>query len=150
MIILFQHLNWCSNSCWLLFNNNKQHHRISIPSYTFGVEQRLHLLLSGDDLFECQAKSSMLDQVYMVMIIIHVLVLLHDFELSPTRPTLWCLLHRCLFHLYLPKYYHTRCSWWWLLYYIVSIAIMVHVISIHVISILCLLLFALVVLYILQ
>ena len=33
MIIIFQHLNWCSNSCWLLFNNNKQHHRISIPQY---------------------------------------------------------------------------------------------------------------------
>ena len=52
MITIFQHLNWCSNSCWLLFNNNKQHHWVSIPSYTFDFEQRVHLLLSGDDIFE--------------------------------------------------------------------------------------------------
>jgi len=75
-----------------------------------------------------QVKSRVLDQVYMVMIILHFLVLLHDFELSHTRLPLWCLLHRCLFHLYLPTPYHIRCSWWWLLYYIVSIAIMIHVI----------------------
>ena len=77
-----------------------------------------------------QVKPRVLDQVYMVMIILHFLVLLHDFELSPTRPPLWCLLHRCLFHLYLPTPYHLRCSWWWLLYYIVSIDIIIHVISI--------------------
>jgi len=35
-----------------------------------------------------RANSRTFDQVYMVMIIIHILVLLHDFELSPTRPTL--------------------------------------------------------------
>ena len=44
MIIIFQHLNWCSNNCWLLFNNNKQHHRVSTPSYTFDFEQRVHPL----------------------------------------------------------------------------------------------------------
>ena len=88
------------------------------------------LMIQFPFLLLIQVKSRVLDQVYMVMIILHVLVLLHDFELSPTRPPLWCLLHRCLFHLYLPTPYHIRCSWWWLLYYIVSIAIMIHVISI--------------------
>ena len=86
------------------------------------------LMIQFPFLLLIQVKSRVLDQVYMVMIILHVLVLLHDFELSPTRPTLWYLLHRCLFLLYLPTPYHIRCSWWWLLYYIVSIAIMIHVI----------------------
>lgn len=86
------------------------------------------LMIQFPFLLLIQVKSRVLDQVYMVMIILHFLVLLHDFELSPTRPPLWCLLHRCLFHLYLPTPYHIRCSWWWLLYYIVSIAIMIHVI----------------------
>jgi len=64
------------------------------------------------------------------------LALLHNFDLSPTRPTLWCILNCCLCHLWLHTPYHIRCKWWWLLYYVVSIA--------NMISILCLLHIALV------
>ena len=75
-------------------------------------------------------ESRVLDQVYMVMIILQVLVLLQDFDLLPTGSTLWCLIHRCLYHLCLSTPYHIRWYWWWLLYYVVFIAIMIPVISI--------------------
>ena len=172
MIIIFQHLNWCSNSCWLLFNNNKQHHRISIPSYTFVFGQRVHLLLNGGNNFRMVSPTSTLYQpswsfctsVVLVMVItatsnylslwftfsfyfdssqvtcvLQVLVLLQAIDLLPTGSTLWCLLKRCLCHLWLHTPYYIRCKWWWLLYYVVSIATMI--------SILCLLHIALVILF---
>ena len=171
MIILFQHLNRCSNSCWLLFNNNKQHHWISISSYTFDFDQRLHLLLSSDNMFKWSVQRvhwdascdvllssgpvhcirSFYDTLSTIMIILYIcgvgdgdcfkfnhqqswsfctsMLLVIVITVTLLYQSLW---FNCHFILIQVKSCHvcwikfTR----WLLYYIVSIAIMIYVISI--------------------